>query len=495
MSIPVGSIPSFDELYVISDLHLGGDRPDFQIFNAGEQLERLISYLTARPGELRVALLINGDLVDFLAEEQAQYFDPLGAVAKLNRIAHDPSFVPVWSSLQQLVGQRNRTLILNLGNHDLELALPWVRARLLEILTGGDPTAYPRIVLAFEGTGFRCRVGEAEILCVHGNEVDDWNRTDHEKIRRIGRDLTQGKSVQEWIPNAGTRLVIDIMNSLKRTRPFIDLLKPEVEAVVPILLAMETRKRDKVLDIAGTARQWVTGKVRHAVGLLGDEEPEAEEMRAPTGVRGALGLDRERYAEELLRQAEIRIEQRVDPMTLIPLEEQQESLGSWKAIRKWWRGEGRAEVLREFLDRLRADRSFDLSYGDETFQKLDAQMGEADFLVAGHTHLERALPRARNRGFYFNTGAWVRLIRLAPEVLEDAKEFGDLYKLFQEGGAISRLDEYPDLVRRCLTVAAFRRHGDGYSYGELLHVGESGGAEPFLAVPGSRYPKDGNGHP
>ena len=55
----------FDELYVISDLHIGG-QPGFQIFDQGDLLSRFIDYVTARPG--KVGLVINGDSVDFLAE-------------------------------------------------------------------------------------------------------------------------------------------------------------------------------------------------------------------------------------------------------------------------------------------------------------------------------------------------------------------------------------------------------------------------------------------
>ena len=71
-------------------------------------------------------------------------------------------------------------------------------------------------MLAFDGAGFLCRVGNATVLCVHGNEVDDWNITDYETIRRAGRDLQQGRSVEAWVPNAGTHLVIEVMNDIKK---------------------------------------------------------------------------------------------------------------------------------------------------------------------------------------------------------------------------------------------------------------------------------------
>src|SRR5262249_9799282 len=140
-----------------------------------------------------VALVINGDLVDFLAEPSAIAFDPAGANRKLDRIVNDPAFAPAWSALTKFVRTNDRHLAITLGNHDLELALPWVRSHLTDILAGSDGRARARLSLVFDGTGFLSRVGNANVLCVHGNEVDDWNVADHEAIRRLGRDIQQGR--------------------------------------------------------------------------------------------------------------------------------------------------------------------------------------------------------------------------------------------------------------------------------------------------------------
>lgn len=154
LSIPTESLPQFDALYVISDLHLGGEAGD-QIFNSGPELARLIDYLRTRLPTKKLALLINGDFVDFLAENDAKHFDPAGAVAKLNRIAtKDEAFQDVFRALKDFARAKDRRLVINLGNHDLELALPWARARLLEILTGNNQEACARITFAFEGMGF-----------------------------------------------------------------------------------------------------------------------------------------------------------------------------------------------------------------------------------------------------------------------------------------------------------------------------------------------------
>ena len=52
--------PELDELYSISDLHLGGQE-GFQIFDQGERLAAFLGWLTGRPKDRRVALVIGND--------------------------------------------------------------------------------------------------------------------------------------------------------------------------------------------------------------------------------------------------------------------------------------------------------------------------------------------------------------------------------------------------------------------------------------------------
>ena len=146
----------FDEVHVISDLHLGG-RPGFQIFASTAELAWLIGDLRQRSAG-RIALVINGDFVDFLAQAPALPFDPEGAADKLATIANEPAFAPVFNALRAFTATDNRQLIVNLGNHDLEFALPWVREQLIELLSGGDTAARGRITLAFDGAGVPMRL-------------------------------------------------------------------------------------------------------------------------------------------------------------------------------------------------------------------------------------------------------------------------------------------------------------------------------------------------
>lgn len=494
LSIPAESFPQFEELYVISDLHLGGES-GHQIFNSGTELARLIDHLRGRLPTKKVALLINGDFVDFLAEPDAKHFDPEGAVAKLNRIAtEDPAFADVFRALKDFAKAKNRRLIVNLGNHDLELALPWARTRLLEILTGGDEAAFARITFTFEGTGFPCRVGDATVLCVHGNEVDPWNVADYERIRRFGVEVSHGRPIDSWIPNAGSQLVIDVMNKIKWDYPFVDLLKPETQAAVPTLLALAPDQHDKLRAIGSTVRRLALDTIKIAAGFLGSENGEALRGRtaaatdilasgpSPFSARRSTSFDREEYAETLLDDAEDRFQRKVNPMMLVGEDALGGYLGLTSAFKKLVFGEDKCEVLREALSDLGHDRSFDPTDEDVTFNKLDEQVGDGfDFVIAGHTHLARALARKQKSGWYFNSGTWARLIKLEDRVIRNPEEFRKVFEVFG-AKSMERLDSFPELVMRILTVVAIRADGKG-THGELLKVNLSAAADADILPP------------
>ncbi|HEX7722752.1 MAG TPA: metallophosphoesterase [Pyrinomonadaceae bacterium] len=500
LNIPPGGVPQFDELYVISDLHLGGS-PDFQIFNSGAELARLIDFLRVRNPDRKLALLINGDFVDFLAELPAHHFDPAGAVDKLRRIAQDPAFAPVFGALKDFAAQDNRQLVLTLGNHDLEFALPWVRANLLEILTGNNGQARGQITLAFDGAGFRCKIGNATVLCVHGNEVDPWNLADYERIRRLGREVIQGRPIESWIPNAGSQLVIDIMNDLKHKFPFVDLLKPETQAAVPILLALAPDQHDKLRAIGSTVRRLAWDKIRSATGFLGAAEQQGDlvgRTMAATDLlsngtpnsfgTGDLATDRQQYAGSLLDDAEEMFNRDVSAVSLIGTDQLGSYLGLTSAIMRMFKGADTSEVLREALSDLRKDRSFDPTVEDSTFQLMDEQVGAGiDFIVSGHTHLARAMTRKKQPGWYFNSGTWARLIKLEDRVLSNADEFKNVFNAFKQG-TMQALDAYPELVMRRLSVVAIWADNAG-THGELRQASLLP-AEPILPeAPELRFTK------
>ena len=93
-----------DELYVVSDLHIGGES-GFQIFDSTDEFAWLADHLaTTRPNKT-LGLMINGDVVDFLAEPSPVYFDALGAAARLDRIFKDNRFSKLLTALKGFVAK------------------------------------------------------------------------------------------------------------------------------------------------------------------------------------------------------------------------------------------------------------------------------------------------------------------------------------------------------------------------------------------------------
>lgn len=489
----------FDEVHVISDLHLGGEK-GFQIFGSTAELVALIDSLATADAKKEIALVINGDFVDFLAETPAAYFDPEHAEEKLARVMADATFAPIFKGLQKFLRTKQRALIVNLGNHDLELALPWVREHLIRALSGGDMAARGRLRVLVDGTGVLCRVGGAKVLCVHGNEVDSWNVVDFEKIRRIGRDVYFQNSVEPWIPNAGTQMVIQVMNEVKRRYPFVDLLKPEAEGVVPTLLALDPSAITKLQGAAIVAGRRAWDAARMATGFLGDaQNAPAETPSNLTAQSDTAGTFTARLsvtnakdaskaqAAELMTFVEEQARNGTDPMELVR-GDQSKQLGFWSATWNLVTGKPTHEVLREALENLDRDRSFDITTDDDTYKWLDDLVGsDIDFLLAGHTHLERALQRRKGQGFYFNSGTWARLIRITPEVRGDPVKFEKVFNLLK-GGEMGALDNEPGLVtKRCSIVSIYVDH-QGRTCGELRRM-QAGGDKPTTVAESLRVKK------
>ena len=96
-------------------------------------------------------------------------------------------------------------------------------------------------------------------------------------------------------------------------------------------------------------------------------------------------------------------------------------------------------MLARLLD---GDRSFEVGTRDYAFAAHDSRVGpDVCFVLAGHTHLERAVPRARG-GMYYNSGTWMRILRIPPDALTSREAFEPLYQALA-AGRIDALDADP----------------------------------------------------
>lgn len=512
--------PTFDELYVVSDLHMGGRRngdANFQIFDRGRRLANVVRYaMRRRPGD-QVALVLNGDVIDALAENEVTGYvalDATTAEAMLEHVFTDPSFAMVWEALAAFVRAPNRHLVLVVGNHDIELSLPNVEAAIRERLGGEDAAARARVVFATHGGGFACRVGGARVFCTHGNEVDAWNVVDYGLLGQLANAINGGRAAdrEKWKPNAGTRLVIDVMNRVKLRYPFVDLLKPEVAAIAGVLIALDKDVlkgidfgaafpiiRDKVAD--GLVTRNLLGGPTEALesvpsGVLAEEVTEqllGASFRAAVQAAEPPGVE-----DELLLRASAAVGAGRSASEAVAAGPQ-ETLGWWDVFAAKVGLVSPVEGLRRALkDWVADDTTYATDTRDDLYDAMQDRVGDAvDYVVTGHTHLARALRTRKNR-FYYNTGTWIRLLRLTTEVLADTTTFEKHAWGPLRSGRMGDLDTAeipgPAGMQKLLfdrTNVAYIRTDGGRVIGDLMRVGDAGvddvtlvpepGTQPFIA--------------
>ena len=64
---------------------------------------------------------------------------------------------------------------------------------------------------------------------------------------------------KEWYPNAGTRMVKEVMNEVKGKYKWIDLLKPETQAAVGALVVLDPSQAAKITNLMSIVGEKVRG--------------------------------------------------------------------------------------------------------------------------------------------------------------------------------------------------------------------------------------------
>jgi UDP-2,3-diacylglucosamine pyrophosphatase LpxH len=487
-------LPQFDELHVISDIHMGG-APGFQILRETRRLAGFVRWVASQRPDGRVALVLNGDIVDTLAEQIDGYVAVHDAEPTIDRIMKDPQFAPVWDALAAFVKTANRTLVIVLGNHDIELAFPNVQRLIVRRLAGDDLAAQARIDFSTMGAGFSCQVGGSRVFCTHGNEVDAWNYVRYEDLSKAARRIATGRPLppSEWEPNAGTKMVKDVMNEVKKTYAWIDLLKPETSAAVGVLLVLDPRQLSKINRLLPIVGELAVGSKefdqRLSAGGFAQPDParvataSAERLLGSNLMQGISGGGA-RSADELLRQVEKTYKSNL-PAAATP----EGTLGTgqliWDRLTGWLRNVSEAEALRRALkDWLANDKTFEVGDRDATFKGVTASVGaEIDFVVTGHTHLERAIEVSPGR-YYFNTGTWIRLLRFTDAMLASEDSFTAVFNVLKNG-SMSAIDAGvvgEPLVLDQTSSVCIRADGKS-AVGELVHVTGDGTTRKTVGGP------------
>jgi len=508
-------------IYVISDLHLGGAPPEqtdqgetagFQMCppQSRRRLARFIHHVrSAHPGE-PTELVINGDFVDFLAEEAVEgspappaaiagqfaafTADPSLAVRKFRRVVRrtDEEAPPgerVFEALRDFVGQ-GHTLTILLGNHDLELSIPAVRHALMEILTQGRPAC---VEFLYDGEAYV----QGDLLIEHGNRYDGWNAVAYGVLRAYRSALSRNEPQQiQFVPPPGSRLVTEIMNRLKKDYKFIDLLKPENEALIPVLAALApdvvpylkkivfllglgAEKRALELEPGGVpvdAMHIADGQstaVAKAEGfspfVLGDpvaQETIAKSHELLAQAEAEWAAESEAGEETHIAEGQPGLKQRVRGGLAILNQLLPFSHNTYAKLRK---------SLLSYRETIGA--TFDWTSESPRYLKAAARLAEGRRIVVfGHTHLAKRRT-LETGGLYLNSGTWCPTIQLPTDLYSPEKsDVLPAIKQFLEALANNRMEEPWYQLRT--TFVKITIEGDT-TRGELFQFHEDGVIEPI----------------
>ena len=399
-------------IFVVSDLHLGGapagnGSPDFQICSPAGQalLAEFVRWVADQHTTTqRTHLVLAGDIVDFLAEREFSAFcsDDSLAEEKLDHIMERTA--PFWNNLRSLL-ERGASLTFQLGNHDLELSLPRCRRLLRDRLGPGD------FDFIYDNQAFT----EGPVLIEHGNRYDAWNVVPHDTLREIRSALSRGEEPREFAGVPGSRMVIEVMNELKSEYAFVDLLKPENEAVLPLLAVLDPASLSAINKVAKFAvlknlnrfaEDGVpvdNGNIATLQEVAAEETESQKEMLAlarELAYGGDVGnISAMDTASHFLARIRGAANAAVRDAQITSL---------YRAFRAWAGAHARA---------------FDVAHeGDEYLKPARATAKRGyKVIVYGHTHLVKRV-RLDQGAVYLNSGTWADLMKVPQSILTGSDE-------------------------------------------------------------------------
>ncbi len=473
-------------LFIISDLHLGGeaaagDQPGFQMCSpeGRQRLGEFIDYVRQQgSSECPAHLIINGDVVDFLAEPPFADFTLSDGDAR-EKLKHAMKHAePVFSRLRAYVEGGGRLTLL-CGNHDLELSLPGPRRELLDRLGEG------RVEFLYDNQALSI----GQVLIEHGNRYDGWNVVDHAGLRAVRSALSRREVPPKFAAPAGSRLVVEVMNDIKKDYPFIDLLKPETEAALPLLAVLAPEQIDRIKRLVGVHKKLAI--LMEKRGMLSFDEDgvpiDPANISAPVapeawsemgGGMGAVPID---PSDEALQLAlELAGREAPDGEISAPafVETALGLLDVWRGNRT----DGDKERIkkighlhRALLRFARKEPRF-LYTGWESADYLKpaqatAEHGKYKVIVYGHTHLlkHRALDGGAQ---YINTGTWADLMLLPETVFgeDENAAFAALYEFADD--LLAAKEDRRRLAKWHCQIASYARIevGEGTEVGAGLYV-------------------------
>lgn len=232
---------------IVSDIHFGNNQ-GYDAFAGSEALQALLEQFVTK--EARV--IIAGDSVDFLMNEDPLELDVDRAIHQASDIAETPDVKAVFKILGQIL-KLGGQVIVRLGNHDVELALPQVQHVFRKALNQPDEISQ-RLEFQLGRKPWIIEEQSARVLVAHGEHTDSWNRIDYKTLFPDGEISETGSF--NYPP--GSRLVKTLLNPLKRSynMRFADLLKPDFQGAVLTALAVDPTAVKVVFKKSNIALLW-----------------------------------------------------------------------------------------------------------------------------------------------------------------------------------------------------------------------------------------------
>ena len=236
----------------------------------------------------------------------------------------------------------------------------------------------PHVRWLVYGEALALEVGHVRALIEHGDRLDSWNEIDRDKLSSAASLGSRGLiAYHEYLPPLGSQLVSEHLLGLRKDFPWVELLKPEREAMLPLLRFL-TSLREKVESSA-------------VLGLYFEAEAKSRLTKLRQNFDAAT-----RFRKE--EQGEPSIGEKIKAMAQTVMEARRETK--------------RAELVKQLQEAARTDTFFKEDAPDGAYaEDLEFLLRNgADLLIHGHTHSAKAYRVAD--GMYFNSGTWARLLRL-----------------------------------------------------------------------------------
>jgi UDP-2,3-diacylglucosamine pyrophosphatase LpxH len=462
---------------IISDLHLGNGGP-YDVFEGEKALPSLLDRMSDAP----LCVLVNGDGVDFLMNDDPLELDPARAVEQARAIVAHPASAAVLKAFGRVL-ERGGEVSIRLGNHDVELAFPEVQAVLRGAL--GQPAGVAaRLAFATGEAPESLEVGGARVLVTHGEQDDRWNKVDYKKLTE------QDKSYQ-YAP--GSVLVKKVLNPGTGVHGlrFLSLLKPDFQGAALTALAVDATVAKQIFKGA-TLSMLLQLLRRKGMGHTFDEEFDEEEkepsLSAGEGEGAAPREGGEQGEAPLLSRSDLA--RRLDGALLDEAEcEAIEALLDDNAIASFGDEDGaaigRASVkiarvalgiyakLHRKLTGKEGDEYFVLepTYAEWTEAQRLSEKFDAGAVIIGHTHAARW---KQDKGLlYANTGTWIGLMQLPRSDARDEEWLGFLHELKRNKQLDPKAQKHAKIFTRFTAVLA-EPHKDG---GAALSLVEWEGGE------------------